>query len=220
MAAKLAADLPAMGMGRIDSADGVAAVDRLLGKHETVAAVLRMLSWEKFVSRRPKGTTALFSRLVEANFQEKKRHEAGKDRQQNQRSLQFSDLLQEPPPADRQAMLAEHLRQQALKILSLPAHTRIDEDEALHDLGLDSLMAVELRNALAESLKRPLSPTLVLDYPTLRTLTSFLLGEMFAASATSGADEKLPDNIDALSDEEAEALLLEELERREHGARR
>ena len=153
MAAKLAADLPAMGIGKIDFADGVAAVDRLLGRHEAVAAVLRMLSWEKFVSRRPKGTTALFSRLVEANFQENKRHEAGKDPQQNQRSLQFFDLLQGAPPADRQAMLAEHLRQQALKILSLPAHTRIDEDEALHDLGLDSLMAVELRNALAERLR-------------------------------------------------------------------
>src|SRR5271156_391134 len=117
-------------------------------------------------------------------------------------------------------MLGEHLRQQALKILCLPPQTRIDEDEALHDLGLDSLMAVELRNALVATLDRPLSPTLVLDYPTLRTLTDFMLGEMFPELVPSGAEGKLPDDIYAISDEEAETLLLEELEGREHGAKR
>jgi len=219
MATNLKADLQSMGMGRIDPADGVEALDRLLGKEEGVAAVLRMVSWQKFVSRRSEGTAALFTRLVETN-QERKRQQTRKDFQQKPQSEQFSALLHRAAAADRRGMLGEHLRQQALKILSLPSQTRIDEDEALHDLGLDSLMAVELRNALVATLERPLSPTVVLDYPTLRTLTGFLLGTLFAGPAWSDADDKIPDDMYAISDEEAEALLLQELGRREHGAKR
>jgi NAD(P)-dependent dehydrogenase (short-subunit alcohol dehydrogenase family)/acyl carrier protein len=218
MAENLKADLQSMGMGRIDSADGIAALDRLMGKDEGVATVLRMRSWEKFIRQRPKGTAALFSRFVETKLQESKRPETRKDLSQKQQRQHFSEVLHRAAAADRRAMLGEHLRQQALKILSLSSQTRIDEDEALHDLGLDSLMAVELRNALVATLERPLSPTVVLDYPTLRTLTDFLLGEMFAEPARSSADEKLPDDIYAISDQEAEALLLQELGRRERGA--
>ncbi len=220
MTENLKVDPQSMGLGRIDPADGVEALDKLLSNDEGVAAVLRVLSWEKFVSRRPEGTAALFSRLIETKLHDGKFQESRNDLQQKQQSEHFSAVLNRAAVGDRRAMLGQHLRQQALKILSLPSQTRVDEDEALHDLGLDSLMAVELRNSLVATLERPLSPTLVLDYPTLRTLTDFLLGEMFPEPVPSGAEGKLPDDIYAISDEEAETLLLEELEGREHGAKR
>lgn len=120
-------------------------------------------------------------------------------------------------------MLMEHLRQLTAQILSLPAKTAIDEDVALHDLGLDSLTAVEMRNALAASLGRELPPTLALDYPTLRTLTSFLLRKLFedGSPADSHKREDLngiaamsESDIGAISENEAEALLLAELRKR------
>jgi acyl carrier protein len=118
------------------------------------------------------------------------------------------DQLGEMVPAERDAFLNEHLRQQVIHILSLSESTRIDEDEVLHDLGLDSLMAVELRNVLAASLGKPWSPTLVLDYPTLRSLKDFLLGEMFGSSQASKQQSQQPED---LSESEAEKLLLQEL---------
>jgi NADPH:quinone reductase-like Zn-dependent oxidoreductase/acyl carrier protein len=220
MATNLKADLQSMGMGRIDPAGGVDALDRLAGGDEGVVAVLPMLSWDRFVRQRPNGTSSLFGGLVKTSSQERKHQQAGKDLPQNKPGEHFAEALHGAAAADRRAMLSEHLRQQALKILSLPPQTRIDEDEALHDLGLDSLMAVELRNALVATLERPLSPTLVLDYPTLHTLIDFLLGEMFTGPAWSGAEDDRPGDIHTISDEEAEALLLEELEGRGHGAKR
>jgi acyl carrier protein len=209
-----------VGMEGIDSTDGVETLDRLLGMHEGRVAVLRTTSWEKFISRRLRGTAAFLSQLARTNFQERDTKSNGKGIQQEQQYEHFFEVLHSAASEDRRSTLEEHLRQQALKILSLPPHTRINENEAFHDLGLDSLMAVELRNALAATLERPLSPTLVLDYPTLRTLTDFLLQEMFPAPAPPSVGGILPDSVANISDEEAEALLLEELERGELGAKR
>jgi hypothetical protein len=61
---------------------------------------------------------------------------------------------------------------------------------------------------------------MVLDYPTLRALTDFLLAEMFDDRRAASSDERVSFEIDAISEDEAELLLQEELRRREHGARR
>jgi hypothetical protein len=61
---------------------------------------------------------------------------------------------------------------------------------------------------------------MVLDYPTLRTLTDFLLAELFDGKNALSSEERLPSEIQQISEDEAEALLLEELGGREHGARR
>jgi hypothetical protein len=97
----------------------------------------------------------------------------------------------------------------------------------LMDLGLDSLMAVQLRNLLESGLglDRSLPATLMFDYPTIAAISGFLqnctTGNNTAA-ALSPKDEDRPSQplssraqeIEALSDEEAEALLLKRLERK------
>jgi NADP-dependent 3-hydroxy acid dehydrogenase YdfG/acyl carrier protein len=208
MTEKLKTDLREAGLGRIEHVDGLDALQALLGGHQVVATVLPVLSRKTFANQRARNA-ATSSQRAAGNNQEQRPTERS----------EFYDDLRNAPIAQRGAMLSEHLRGQALHILSLPAQTRIDEDEALHDLGLDSLMAVELRNALIESLHRQLPPTMVLDYPTLRTLNAFLLTEVFGAQSEQ-ADETFPDEFSAMSEEEAEALLIEELGRQGHGTGR
>ena len=79
-------------------------------------------------------------------------------------------------------------------------------------------MAVELRNVLTRSLGSSLPATLLFDYPSLDALAAYLLIALdlvpaaeptgVPATATSPA---AGDDLAALSDEEAEALLLAEL---------
>jgi acyl carrier protein len=222
MAAKLRNRPESMGLGRIDPDAGIKFLETLLIRQDTVAAVLPVLSWKRFVSHRPAGTRALFSLLTDTSAPP-----VNADTPRPKQRQRLREIVRDAAAGERREMLQEHLRGQTVHILSLPVQTRIDEDEALHDLGLDSLMAVELRNSLAASLDTQLPPTMVLDYPTLRTLTDFLLAEMFDGNASlstekrvPSTEKRVPSEIEAISEDEAEARLLEELERREYGARR
>ncbi len=214
MTGKLKTDPESIGLGRIDPDVGFETLETLLIGQETVAAALPVLSWKKFVSKRPTGTSALFSRLTKTSVPQ-----VGADARQPNQPKRFRETLHNAGVVGRKEMLREHLRSQAMHILSLPVETRIDGDETLHDLGLDSLMAVELRNSLMASLEMQLPPTIVLDYPTLRTLTDFLLAEIFEGKGVLCSQPRVPSEIQAISEDEAEAQLLEELGKREHGAR-
>jgi NADPH:quinone reductase-like Zn-dependent oxidoreductase/acyl carrier protein len=77
----------------------------------------------------------------------------------------------------------------------------------LFELGLDSLMTLELRNMLSFAFKRQLSSTLALDYPTVDSLARMLAGDLHPYTERSeiGTDET------DLTEEEANALLEKEL---------
>ena len=105
--------------------------------------------------------------------------------------------------------------------------------QRLFDLGLDSLMAVELRNRLQRSVGQTLRSTVVFDYPTIEALTDHLadgvLSEIISGNGssdvpaestrdTSPVDAATVDGadvddaaLDALSDDDVARLLAEEL---------
>ena len=74
------------------------------------------------------------------------------------------------------------------RVLSLGASSAVPLNRPLQELGLDSLMAVELRNALAQRVGAPLPATLAFDYPTIEALTHWLL-QKFVAGARPAAKE-------------------------------
>ena len=59
--------------------------------------------------------------------------------------------------------------------MGLPIDTTIPEDQSLLELGMDSLMAVDLGTRIAQSLGRTLPATLLFDYPSLAALADHLL---------------------------------------------
>jgi hypothetical protein len=90
-------------------------------------------------------------------------------------------------------------------------------------MGLDSLMAVELRNLLGKALdlKRPLPVTLVFDYPTVLAISEYLAKEVLnfedgpqtaeAAEAVkdsaAGVNTSMLESIEELSDEDVDRML-------------
>ena len=118
----------------------------------------------------------------------------------------------------------EYVRDRVMEVLRLHKDRRPGLQHRLMDLGLDSLMAVQLRNLLESGLglDRSLPATLMFDYPTIASISAFLLKSLScdgAPAATSPTVRVQPEvvslralEIEALSENEAEALLLKRLE--------
>ena len=115
------------------------------------------------------------------------------DRKVQQDGVARQSLLALPTP-EQAAFLRADLEQRLVALLGFPAGTRIEPHRALRDLGLDSLLSVSLRNALAAGYGLELPATLVFDHPTLTALADHLLGLIMPQVAP--AEEAL-DTLDA-----------------------
>ena len=117
-------------------------------------------------------------------------------------------------PAQRRDAVERYLVDQLAKVLQL-AVDRIDRGKTMGELGLDSLMSLELRNRLEAGVGIALSPTVLFTYPTITALAAHVLGSLAlpeAAPATVAASPTFADHVAEMSDAEAERLLLESLE--------
>jgi acyl carrier protein len=120
----------------------------------------------------------------------------------------LSRRLLATPAAARGQVLTEYLQRELQQILSLAEPPAADS--GFFDLGMDSLMAVELRNRLQAQLGEayPVSNTLAFDYPTVGRLARHLgeklgvLGEETErdrAVDRNRADREIDDDIQRLT---------------------
>ncbi|MDJ0797465.1 MAG: SDR family oxidoreductase [Calothrix sp. MO_167.B12] len=91
--------------------------------------------------------------------------------------ITFRKQLETVPRGERKALLFAHIRLQVAKVLGISPQ-KIALEQKLIDLGLDSLMSIELRNALQLSLGLSVPSTLLFDYPTPEALTNYLVEEI------------------------------------------
>ncbi|HXW80531.1 MAG TPA: beta-ketoacyl synthase N-terminal-like domain-containing protein, partial [Acidimicrobiales bacterium] len=110
--------------------------------------------------------------------------------------------LLEIPEEQRRAVLFSHVRREVASVIGLQSPDLLAPDQGLFDLGLDSLMAVDLARRLERALGRELPTTLAIDHPTVDALTDRLLdlgtsldlfgsGRGWRASSTTFADEPI-----------------------------
>ncbi|MBR9805915.1 MAG: acyltransferase domain-containing protein [Alphaproteobacteria bacterium] len=125
-------------------------------------------------------------------------------------------------PKERPQAICDLLRKRVMTLLRRRTDQPPGDHERLLDIGLDSLMAVQLRNALAQDLHIPagLPTTLVFDYPTLSAMADYLSEltqpdstESAATSTTSSTQHTDHTDIADMTDEEVEALLMERLKK-------
>ena len=136
------------------------------------------------------------------------------------RSLRVA-LVAVPAGPPRRALMEAALKAEVAAVLRMAA-ARVPADRPLKALGLDSLMALELRNRLERCSGLTLSPTVVWNHPSVNALGAHLAERLQVAldgpasapasePAAGEADlDALLDDLDQLSDEEARVLLAAE----------
>ncbi|NES05389.1 MAG: SDR family NAD(P)-dependent oxidoreductase, partial [Okeania sp. SIO2F4] len=107
-----------------------------------------------------------------------------------QKKSSFIEELEAKAISERMELLTTHIRSMLAKTLGLEDAQKIGMREPLFDLGLDSLMAVELKNRLESSLNVTLSSTLLFDYPVLEKLVKHLADDVIPVKFSEETDEK------------------------------
>jgi len=103
-------------------------------------------------------------------------------------------------PAERERALHDAVVAAVSTVMRLPASS-LEADRPLSELGLDSLMAVELRNHLAALLGLRLPATLLFDHPTPSAVVRLLNEKLSGASKPepATADKAMQEAIRSLS---------------------
>jgi phthiocerol/phenolphthiocerol synthesis type-I polyketide synthase C len=108
---------------------------------------------------------------------------------------------------EQRAQLSSWLAEEAAAVLRLPV-AQLDPTQPLQAMGIDSLMALELRNRLERATGLNLNATVIWRYPNLERLAAHL-SEQLGLAEPSGAAPEVPEHHapPPLAEAEAQGLL-------------
>ena len=155
--------LDALGGAWMTPEQGLAAFTRLV-REDVVMSVAAAVDWSFLATASP-----FLGEIVET------RRTTGEVSESADRSW---TRLQAALPGERQKIMVSLLQAELCSALRLPSPP--DPDVGFAELGMDSLMAVNLRDRLNRAFPdAPLSNTAIFDYPTLNRLAAHLESELF-----------------------------------------
>ncbi|WP_344551260.1 type I polyketide synthase, partial [Streptomyces spororaveus] len=158
------------GIAPLPNAEGLAFFDAALAG-TAPAMVAARLDLDQLRGRAGNGTLpSLFRRLVRVPA--RRRAAAGQGA-----AGAWAELLRTLPAAEREQTALALVRAQASAVLGHSGPQAVPTDRAFHELGFDSLTAVELRNRLNQATGLKLPASLLFDFPTAGLLAAHLLAE-------------------------------------------
>ncbi|MDC0708568.1 SDR family NAD(P)-dependent oxidoreductase [Stigmatella sp. ncwal1] len=160
-------------------ADGWSALDRIVASSEAQVAVLPA-DWSVLDGE---GRRASLTREL-AGTGEGTRRAGGQVAE-----VRVRDTILATAPAERKQLLEDHVRQVVERTLgwSARAGDELGSKRRFVEVGMDSLMAIEIRNRLQRELDLTLAATTLFNYPTISALTEHL-ASMLASAGIVPAD--------------------------------
>ncbi|OLP20312.1 hypothetical protein BST81_00815 [Leptolyngbya sp. 'hensonii'] len=159
------------GMGTLSSQQGLRALQRLLQPAASAPAQVGVMpiNWRQWRESYGAFSTApLFATVMQ---------EMAESSATQTRVRLTRDRLLEVDPEQRPALLQEYLSTQVSQVLGL-VPSRLDPQQSLTNFGLDSLMAVELKNRIETDLQVVLPMVQILQGPSVLQLVAGLLGQI------------------------------------------
>ena len=135
-------------------------------------------------------------------------------------SMSLRQRLTTLPVKQAQTTLLNEVSQQIAQLLKLGNSHRLNPAQGLFDLGMDSLLAIELRSRLQKAVEAKLPATLVFDYPSVEAITTYLANDILKLTGDTPeaqpTSQPIPAHADvndltALSEDALEKLLQNKL---------
>lgn len=211
-----------IGVRTLPPASALAVLERLLASSPTSTAVVRV-DWPQFRSSyEARGRRPLLERIDAS---------AGRPAANEPAPTPVPRLdLQRVPASRRRDLLLTHIQAETCAALGFDDPSAVDPGLGFVEMGMDSLLAVELADRLSKNLGHSLPSTLIFEHPNIRELTDHLLQEVLALSpvATTTAQDKNQaawlgdplgpherqkqlERLEHISEKEVEALLLKKI---------
>jgi phthiocerol/phenolphthiocerol synthesis type-I polyketide synthase C len=191
-----------LGFSMITSEQGLAAVQQVLAADRARTGVFSLDARQWFQSFPAAERSSLFAKLAESTTREVR----GDGRLRAE--------LDALDAAGRPNRIASAIATEIQGVLR--SAVPVDHDEPMEALGLDSLMALELRNRLEASLDVPLPAALVWAHPTISSLAAALCERMGyepaverPATPSPTPEPELPEEVMTLLDDLVRASELE-----------
>lgn len=198
----------AKGLDSLSPEQGLQAVNDLMLQSRPQVAVLKV-DWPVFFKELP-------ARRPPALLADVARSSGPGTTAKDSTSDFLGKLNSAEPGTPRRALLREHICQQVARILEFDNSFVLDPHQPLAEVGLDSLMAIELRNMLSTSIDRQLPPTLLFEYPTIDSVYSYLATLVFDDEAKPAIEtaaevdpelEGILEELESLPDNTVEMML-------------
>jgi acyl carrier protein len=186
-----------LGAQSLTTAEALGELERLLTADLGRMTVAR-LDWRKLKGLLPALRTAAFTELTLGS---------GADAAGDAMDLQA--LVADMTPAEVKALLVEVLAEEVGHVLRLPAD-KVDPNKSVFDLGMDSLMAVELRTALEQRLGIDLPAMALGEGASITRLAERIREGLLGSDAPEpdGGDDNV---VRAMADRHSEDIDADEL---------
>lgn len=199
------------GLQTMPSVAALAALDDLLTEPHRVQAAVAAVDWPVlkavYGARRERPFLALVGPLAPA---------AGSGRPPAEPAL--ARLVRDAAPGARHDIVVRFLRDEVARALG--GDIVVDIEQGLFEMGMDSLMSVELKGRIEAAVGAELPSTLTFNYPNVGALAGYLMDEVLAGTAPSGGAPSAPPARstapialdDDLSEDDLAALLAARLD--------
>jgi thioester reductase-like protein len=181
--------LAAQGMSTIAPEQGLQVLEQVLGQTLAQVGVLPF-EWSVFTKQLSSGRQLpLFSELIREASPQAETEQAS--------SAQRDELLQQlkEAPADKhQELLITYLQSKVAKLLGLST-SKLDTQQSLRDMGLDSLMAVELTNMIRAELQVELPIRALIEDPSIDSIAALLIEQLVPDTSKANAKADVSANV-------------------------
>ncbi|TGO03690.1 hypothetical protein PN36_02185 [Candidatus Thiomargarita nelsonii] len=190
----------------------IGALEYLLGT-DRVQITVAQVDWNVFKPLyEVTGTRPLLEQITEVPT------ETDDDTSSVPNSTTILQHLENASAKERWEWLISYIQGEVAKIIGFPPSQLPDIQQGFALMGIDSLMAIDLRNRLQTKLGRSMPSTLAFNYPNIESLAGYVFNEVFGSEKPTPkpknsapqklqSDDDLTKNITRLSERDLEVLI-------------